>query len=55
MSWVYDSGGKTKHQNKEKYEEGYQKIFTAEWPCPKCEGTRIKGHKDDCPNHWRNK
>lgn len=50
---VYDSGGK--HRDIGKYRESFKNIFTDEWPCPKCEGTRASGHKEDCPNHWRNK
>ena len=53
MSWEYDSGGHQKDQKK--YSENFDKIFKAEWPCPECKGTRIKGHNTDCSNHWRNK
>jgi len=50
---VYDSGGKKKDHKK--YKENYEKIFNGTWPCPVCEGTRAKGHTEDCPHHWKNK
>lgn len=53
MSWQYDSGGKDKDHGK--YAESFSKIFTNKWPCEECQGTRAKGHKDTCSQHWKNK
>lgn len=53
MSWEYDSGGH--HKNQGKYAESFSKIFKNKWPCEKCNGTRVQGHKEDCPEHWKNK
>jgi PHP family Zn ribbon phosphoesterase len=52
-NWKYDSGGHKRDM--QKFNDNFDKIFTAEWPCPKCGGTRQKGHKEDCENHWKNK
>ena len=51
----YDSGGKTQYQDREKFKTNFKRIFGSQWPCKQCGRDSAKGHKDDCPNHWRNK
>jgi hypothetical protein len=53
MNWSYDSGGHYKDQKK--FEENFKRIFGAQWPCQECGNSSVKGHKQDCPKHWKNK
>jgi hypothetical protein len=52
---MYDSGGKPKYQDKNKYRENHEKLFANSWPCKVCGNDRTQGHNLDCPEHWRNK
>lgn len=50
MSWTYDSGGKSKYQDKEKYAANYERIFGK--PCKEC-GMKKGKHKLDCSQQYK--
>lgn len=56
MSWVYDSGGKDRDDEKykENYERIYKDVYDEDNLCVECRNPRPKGHKMDCSKNWRN-